>query len=42
VEAYPADRWEAWEEKVAILDVENKLARPEAEWAAYEIIRVGS
>ena len=39
VAAWPAERREAWEEKAAFLEYENKLTRPNAERAAYEIIR---
>jgi hypothetical protein len=39
VAAWPAERREAWEEKAAMLEFENKMARPESERAAYEMLR---
>jgi hypothetical protein len=39
VAAWPAERREAREEKAAVLEYENRLAHPDAERAAYGIIR---
>jgi len=39
VSTWPPERREAWEERAAILEYENKMARPEAERAAYEMLR---
>lgn len=39
VASWPAERREVWEEKGAVLEYENKMARPGAERAAFEVLK---
>ena len=39
VATWPAERREAWEEKAAFLEFENKMTRPDAERAAFEMLQ---